>query len=59
MLKNNKALGTCNISPEIIRTLHSDPFCELLAFVFNSITQYGMPNGWNTLEIVSIHKKGN
>jgi hypothetical protein len=58
LLKNNKALGNCNISPEVIKQLRSQPFCELILLLFNNITKLGMPDDWNTLDIVSLHKKG-
>ncbi len=58
MLKNNKALGTCNVSSEVLKALDRGGVSSLLCLLFNKILIYGMPSSWNVLEITSLHKKG-
>ncbi len=59
MLKNNKALGRCNISAEVLKALScSNEFAEVIAYFFNCVVRKGMPADFNTLAITSLHKKG-
>ena len=35
MLRNNKSLGGCNISAEVLKALNDDLFPEIVSFLFN------------------------
>ena len=58
VLKNNKALGQCNISAEVLKAMCNTSFCKFLTLLFNSVLKIGLPKSWNVLSIVSLYKKG-
>ena len=57
-LKHNKALGNAWISPEVLQHHRDTKFYEALTIVMNTARTKGVPPEWNTLQVTSLHKKG-
>ena len=58
LLKNNKALGSCHLSAEVLKKLAGVGMADAIAFMFNCVVKGGTPASWNTLSIMSLYKKG-
>ena len=56
-MHNHKSLGPSWVSVDLIRQL--DPsFYRVLAVLFNRVRHEGTPSVWNSLRLLSLHKKG-
>lgn len=55
-MKNNKALGNCNINAEFFKAASCDNFYEFMSIFFNSLVCNGLPSAWNVLSLTSLFK---
>ena len=58
-MKNNKSRGSSFICNKLLSKSSMKNFYESIACVMNACRRSGLPESWNTLEIVSLHKGKN
>lgn len=57
-MKHNKALGSSWLSPELLQYHKDKSVYEAITLILNQACKRGIPPSWNTLQVTSLHKKG-
>lgn len=55
-LKNNKSIGNCHISADVLKVFRCEKFCALLCVLFNAWVEQGLPSTWTSLHLTSLFK---